>query len=253
MKSIYFILSLIFLSLASPVLANETIIDLTHPFNEKTIYWPTNKGFTLHKVGAGITAKGYFHAGYSFEAPEHGGTHLDAPYHFNENGWTVEKIPLDNLVGEACVVDVKSKVREANYQVTKNDLEQWEKKNGTLSGNCIVLFYTGWDKYWDNKKEYMGTDISGDVKSLAFPGIGKEAAEYLVMKKVKGVGLDTASLDAGSSNEFWAHRVLGSANIYGIENLMGLGQLKPRGLKIIVAPMKIEGGTGAPARVLILH
>ncbi|MBX7149133.1 cyclase family protein [bacterium] len=242
MKSIYF---LFFVLWINPAWAGQTLIDLTHPFNEKTIYWPTNKGFTLHKVYAGSSARGYFYAGNTYDAPEHGGTHMDAPYHFNEHGWTVEKIPVEHLTGEACVI----KVFEKN-EIAAQDITDWEKLNGPLMPDCIVLFYTGWDKKWSDKKAYMGSDKAGDTEHLSFPGLSKEAAQYLASKKIKGVGLDTASLDPGMSHEFWAHRILLGANIYGLENLTGLEKLPARGVKLIVAPMKIEGGTGAPVRVL---
>lgn len=226
-------------------------MDLTYPFDQNTIYWPTEKGFVLKKVAYGMTKKGYFYSAFKFCAPEHGGTHIDAPRHFSEQGETVDKIPLTQLVGNAVVIHVDTK-NNPDYAITKADIEQFEAQHRALTREDIVLFYTGWGKYWGNKKHYMGSDVLGDTDHLHFPGLSEEAARYLVSKKVKGVGLDTASLDPGTSHEFQAHRVLLGAHLYGLENVAHLDQLPILGATLIVAPLKIEGGSGAPTRLYAL-
>ncbi|MCX7091225.1 MAG: cyclase family protein [Legionellales bacterium] len=229
------------------------ILDLTYPFNEKTIYWPTEKGFHLEKFFYGITPKGYFYSAYHFCAPEHGGTHIDAPRHFSKIGFPVDKIPVTQLIGNAVVIHVEKNVENhPDYAITLADIQAFEKQYRSLSPQDIVIFYTGWGQYWRDKKHYLGTDKFGDVKNLHFPGLSPEAARYLVMKKVKGVGLDTPSLDPGISNDFQAHQIILRANLFGVENIAHLGKLPPVGAKLIVAPMKIEGGSGAPTRVFAL-
>ena len=176
---------------------------------------------------------------------------MDAPYHFSKTGWTIEKIPLDHLIGEAAVIDVRSVVDgNPDTLITSQEIQNWEKAHHPLGPDNIVLFYTGWDRFWSDRKKYLGTDKPGDIQNLHFPGLSRGAAEYLVHKKIKGMGIDTPSLDAGNSHDFWAHRILLGANIYGIENLANLAELPATGAELIVAPMKIEGGTGAPVRVL---
>ncbi len=230
------------------------IVDLTYPFDNQTIYWPTEKGFKLHKVSYGETAKGYFYAAYKFCAPEHGGTHVDAPRHFVKYGWTVDNIPIESLRGHAVVINVASQVQaDSNYAIRVADIKQFEKQYGLIQSQDMVLFYTGWGKYWGNKKRYLGSDKFGDTQDLHFPGISKDAAQYLVDKQVKAIGLDTPSLDPGVSADFWAHRVILGANIYGIENIANLQALPPKGAELIVAPMKIHGGSGAPARLFAIY
>ena len=232
---------------------NTQLIDLTYPFDNQTIYWPTEKGFQLHTVFYGKTPGGYFYSAYKFCAPEHGGTHVDAPRHFSKNGLTVDKIPTEAMRGEALVINVTSQVQaNRDYAVSIEDIQHFEKQYRSLHSGDIVLFYTGWGKYWGNKKRYLGSDKFGDTKHLHFPGISKKAAQYLVAKKLKAIGLDTPSLDPGVSLEFWAHRVILGANIYGIENIANLQTIPPLGAVLIVAPMKIQGGSGAPARVYAL-
>lgn len=162
----------------------------------------------------------------------------------------MDQIPIDALQGDAIVINVASQV-EANrdYAFRVRDIKAFEKQHRSIRAGDIVLFRTGWGKYWGDKKHYLGSDKFGDTQHLHFPGLSKAAATYLVNKKVKAIGLDTPSLDPGPSAAFWAHRLILGANIYGIENIANLDSLPPVGATLIVAPMKIKGGSGGPARV----
>lgn len=232
---------------------NYNIVDLSYPFDKNTIYWPTEKGFDLKTVFYGMRPENYFYSAFKFCAPEHGGTHIDAPRHFSKNGLTVDQIPPAQLIGNVVVINVsKQAQKNTDYAVTKADIQNFEKKYRPLDKQDIVIFNTGWGKYWKDKKKYMGTDRFGDTKNLHFPGISKQAAEYLVARKIKGIGLDTASMDPGHSQDFWTHRILLGANLFGIENLAQLDLLPPIGATIIVAPMKITGGSGGPTRIFAL-
>ena len=230
--------------------AGKTVHDLTYSYNKNTIYWPTEKGFNLKTVFSGITPTGYFYSAFKFCAPEHGGTHIDAPKHFSKHGWSVDQIPTAQLMGNVVVIHVEHRVKDnPDYAITVEDIQRFEKKYRALTQQDIVLFYTGWGKYWDNKKKYLGSDKLGDVKDLHFPGLSKAAAQYLVSRKIKGLGIDTASMDPGNSREFWTHRIVLGANLFGLENVAYLKSLPPVGAQLIVAPMKIEGGSGAPTRI----
>lgn len=229
------------------------IVDLTYPFNEHTIYWPTEKGFHLEKFFSGVTPQGYFYSAFHFCAPEHGGTHMDAPRHFAQQGRTVDKIPVNQLMGDAVVIHVeKNVVDHPDYAITVADIQTFETKYRPIQPQDIVLFYTGWGQYWHDKKQYLGSDVFGDVAHLHFPGLSPAAAQYLVTKHIKGVGLDTPSLDPGPSKDFLAHQIILRANLYGLENVAHLEVLPAMGSKLIVAPMKIEGGSGAPTRIFAL-
>lgn len=256
-KSVFKNLILYFLSYTFVIVADAqqtAILDLTYPFDNQTIYWPTEKGFQLHKISYGETPKGYFYSAYKFCTPEHGGTHVDAPRHFSKRGWTVDKIPIDAMHGKIVVINVASKAQvDRDYAISKVDIKRFEKQYRSINSQDIVLFYTGWGRYWGNKKNYLGNDKFGDTKDLHFPGISREAAQYLVNKKVKAIGLDTPSLDPGISSEFWAHRIILGANIYGIENIANLKSVPSIGAELIVAPMKIQGGSGAPARIYAIY
>jgi kynurenine formamidase len=249
-----FILILVAATLSAADLLNgKKIIDLTYAFNEKTIYWPTAAGFKHEKVAWGKSSAGYWYTSANYSASEHGGTHLDAPIHFAEKAWASDQIPIGQFIGEVSVIDVSgSCAKNPDYQFTVNDIETWEKKNGPLKEGAIVFFKTGWGKFWPDKKKYLGDDQPGDVSNLHFPGFSKAAADALVARKVKGVGVDTASIDPGNSKDFIGHQILYSANIYGLENVAKMDELPETGATIVALPMKIENGTGGPVRIIAI-
>ena len=236
-------------------LTQYKIVDLTHPFNAKTIYWPNAPStFKLEKLFYGKSVGGFFYSAYAYSAPEHGGTHLDAPVHFSRRGRTADQIPLTQLMGAAVVIDVSAKAeKNADYLVTMDDVRQFESKHGAITAGTIVLLRTGWSKRWPNKKRYLGDDTPGDASKLHFPSFGADAARLLVNeRKVNALGVDVASIDHGPSKDFIVHQIVGGANVPGLENLTNLDQLPATGATIIALPMKIEGGSGGPLRVVAL-
>ncbi|WP_437280351.1 cyclase family protein [Sorangium sp. So ce375] len=228
------------------------LVDLTYPFDDKTIYWPTaTTGFTHETVHYGKTEGGYFYSAYTLCAPEHGGTHLDAPIHFAEGKSTADAVPLSRLVGSAVVVDVSAAAsRDSDYLVTRADIEAFERAHGAIEPLTIVIFRTGWGARWPDKKRYLGDDRPGHAEALHFPGIGEDAARALVARSVGAVGIDTASIDHGPSKSFIAHQVLLGADIPAFENVASLESLPPRGALVIALPMKIRAGSGGPLRIV---
>jgi kynurenine formamidase len=236
-------------------LAGVRVVDLTYAFDEKTIYWPTSPTtFKLDRLSYGKTEGGYFYASNAFCTPEHGGTHLDAPIHFAEGKRTSDQIPVEQLIGPAVVIDVSAKAAaDADYQLTAEDVRAWETKNGVIPKDSIVLLRTGWGKRWPDRKRYLGDDKPGDASNLHFPSYGAEAARYLVeQRKVKALGVDTASIDHGPSKDFIVHQIAGGANVPGLENVANLEEVPATGAWIIALPMKIAGGSGGPVRVVAL-
>jgi len=230
------------------------LVDLTHPFDETTIYWPTARPFALESVAHGRTPGGWWYAANNFCAAEHGGTHLDAPIHFAEGGWTADQIPLDRLRGPAVVVDVRPRaVADRDTLIRVRDLEADEAAFGRIPEGAVVLLRTGWARYWPDAQRYLGTAARGDTVHLHFPGLSGEAASWLVTaRRVRAVGIDTASIDRGQSSDFQAHRALSAANVPIFENLADLDLLPARGAAFLALPMKIRGGSGGPLRAIAL-
>src|SRR5207244_8340691 len=117
--SLTFVIMVIVGGLAGAQIDERKLLDLTYPFDDKTIFWPTNKAFQWEKTEWGMTAGGYWYASANFSASEHGGTHIDAPIHFGKGRSTVDEIPVQRLVGPAVVVDVtQAVVRDRDYRLT---------------------------------------------------------------------------------------------------------------------------------------
>lgn len=229
-------------------------IDLTYSFSTETLYWPTADTFSFDTVFVGETPGGYHYEAYNFSAAEHGGTHLDAPVHFAKGKWTSDEIPVERLSGDAVVIDVSANaLKNPDYQVSVNDMETWEKTNGPVPENCILLFRTGYGAFYPDAKKYLGTDERGAaaVAKLHFPGIHPDASAWLVAnRKIKAVGLDVASVDYGQSKDFKTHQLLYTQNIIGFENVANLDKLPAKGAYVIALPMKIKGGSGGPLRIV---
>lgn len=238
---------------ATPAIDRSKLIDLTYTFDDKTIYWPNAEGFRHRKDVWNKTDAGYWYAAGEFTTAEHGGTHFDAPVHFAEGKPSLDQIPVQKLIAPAFIIDITAKASaERDYRATPEDIAAFEKQHGTIPADSIVVFRTGWGKFWPDRKRYMGSDVKGDVANLHFPGISREAAELLVRRKIAGVGIDTASMDYGPSKDFIAHQVLNGAGIYGIENIASAEQLPAAGATIMALPIKIGEGSGGPARVVAL-
>jgi kynurenine formamidase len=237
-------------------LQSERLIDLTHPFNEETIYWPTEEGFKLIPEAAGVTDEGYYYAANRFVCAEHGGTHIDAPRHFAENGQTVDELPLERLVGPAVCVDVSDKcAADPDYQVTVEDFQAWELFGGTSLEDQIVLIYTGFGSRWPDREKYLGTAEQGKaaVAKLHFPGLDPVAADWLVSKRrVRMVGIDTASIDHGQTRDYPTHVRLFRDNVPALENVANLDKLPPYGFTLAALPIKITGGSGGPTRIVAI-
>lgn len=238
----------------SPSFESGQWIDLTHSFSSETLYWPTAQPFALAKEFDGTTQKGYHYSANRYAASEHGGTHVDAPIHFAEAAATVDRMALEQCIGTAVIIDVSAKaLKNRDYLINTNDLQAWEKEHGTIPSSAIVLFHTGYDRFWPDPTAYLGTHERGPgaVEKLHFPGVAPEATRWLVEQRhIKAIGLDTASIDYGQSTQFETHQILARHGIPIFENVAGLSELPATGTWVFALPMKIGGGSGAPLRIV---
>ena len=238
-----------------PSLDQARVVDLSHPFDEKTLYWPTApSGFKLTTLHHGVTPAGFFYAANSFCAPEHGGTHMDAPVHFAEGSLTLDQVPVERLIAPAVVIDVtRQAAADPDYRLAVEEVRGWETRHGRIPEAAIVLLRTGWAARWPDAKRYFGDDTPGDASRLHFPSYGAEAARLLVEeRRVAALGVDTASVDHGPSKDFPVHQIAARANVPGLENLGDMGPLPEDGAWVLALPMKIAGGSGGPVRVVAL-
>jgi kynurenine formamidase len=230
------------------------IVDLSYTFDATTIYWPTEHPFVHEFEHYGPEPGGYFYAAAKYAAPEHGGTHMDAPVHFNRNGMTVDQVPLSEMVGPAVVIDFSTRAAtNRDTMLTVDDIKKWEAAHGPLPEGAIVVARSGWGRFWPDKKHYLGTDRPGDVAHLRFPGYSPQAIDFLLKnRKVSAIAIDTASIDPGNSKDFPVHRHWLGANKPALENVANADKLPETGATLYCIPMKIGKGTGAPTRIFAI-
>ncbi|HET9399526.1 MAG TPA: cyclase family protein, partial [Candidatus Acidoferrales bacterium] len=191
---------------------------------------------------------GYFTR--SFWMLEHYGTHLDAPIHFAKGGATVDQIPAQKLFGPGIVIDVRHQgERNPDYALSAARVEEWEKAHGKIPAGAIVLLRTGWSAYWNDAQKYRGLDAKG---SMHFPGFSAEAVRVLLQRGIDGIGADAMSVDIGASKNYEVHQLALGAGIWQLENLADITNIPETGAYIIVAPIKLEGGSGGPCRVFAI-
>ncbi len=233
-------------SISTSISSGKTrVLDLSYAINDKLVPWPGDTHWFEAQVNSTVEKNGYFTR--SFWMLEHYGTHLDAPIHFPPGTVTVDRIPTKQFFGPAVLIDARAEgARDADYQVPVARVEEWEKRHGRIPEGAIVLLRTGWSARWPDVKRYRNQDSQG---RMHFPGFSVEAVKVLIERKVSGLGCDTLSADYGASNDFAVHHLALGAGLYHLENLADLSGMPEAGAFLIVAPIKLEGGSGGPVRV----
>lgn len=217
---------------------NFTFIDLSHPLSSTSPTWDNSLGFDL-KIGVENDI---------ILINTSTGTHIDAPSHFLEEKITVDTLPLQQLLVPACVIDVSNKAT-ANYAISLQDVQQYEANNGPIIENSIIVGYTGWSRYWSDAKAYRNVNADGEMQ---FPVFSIQAIEYLLQKKISGIGIDTFSPEPirQSNSSYPIHKMLFREKKYIIENIANGDLLPPKGAYIIALPLKVLNGGEAPSRVI---
>jgi kynurenine formamidase len=226
-------------------LGRMRIIDLSHALNDSSPQWPGDTQSFWTRTESSIEHDGYF--ARTFWAREHYGTHLDAPAHFSPGTATVDQIPAERLFGPAVGFDVRAAAAvDADFELSAADVERWEAAHGRIAAGSIVLLRTGWAARWHNAADYTNQDEAG---IMHFPGFGKTAVETFIEREISGIGTDAMSVDPGRSVNFPVHHLALNAGLYHLENLAELGAIASTGALLVVAPLKLQGGSGAPCRV----
>jgi kynurenine formamidase len=224
------------------------VLDLSYAIRESLPAWPGDERPFEASVNATVEKNGYFSR--RFAMLEHFGTHLDAPVHFPPGKLFVDEIPPERLFGPAAVVDAREEsARDVDYRLAVSKIADWERRHGRIPRGAIVLMRTGWAARWPDAARYRNQDANG---TMHFPGFSVEAADLLIERGVSGLGIDTMNIDYGASQDFAVHRVALGAGLYHLENLADLGALPEAGAFLVVAPIKLAGGSGGPCRVFAL-
>jgi len=228
----------------------RSVIDLTHSLDGRSPNWEGTEESPYQATELGnIHRDGYYSR--VFTTQEHYGTHLDAPAHFAAGMWTVDQIPAERLVRPLVVLDVrKQAANNADYEVTVQDVAAWEDAHGQIPAGAVVMAYTGWDQRWHSPKAFRNEQ--GD-RLTHYPGFSLATAKFLVRTRaVVALGIDTMSVDIGATTTYPVHYFTSKEDVYHLENVANLALVPPAGATVVVAPIKLENGSGGPARVLAL-
>ena len=222
------------------------VIGLSHTLTPAFPSWPGYPSLQVTNTHS-FEKNGFF--ANAWQIHEHSGTHVDAPLHFGKKAWSAAAIPEEALVAPAVIIDIRDRTkRDSDAQIRVEDLRAWERRHGRISKGAAVLMYSGWETRATDQTAYRNMDTRG---VMHFPGFSKEAAEFLVKERdIRGIGVDTLSLDYGPSTDFGAHFTVLPTNKWGIENLANLGKVPPRGATIFVGLPKVQGASGGPARII---
>ena len=208
------------------------IVDLTHTITSDMPMYPGAEAPSFTATGT-LTRTGFRETRLSLVS--HTGTHMDAPAHMLQNGFSLDVLPISQFCGRAVVLDVSGFA--PGSIITADFLRE---QNGVLRSTDFVLFYTGWEKKW-------GTPAFLDE---AFPVPDEEAARYLVSCGLKGVGTDAISVDALADGTFPAHRVLLNGGLVIVENLCLKKLVGRTDIMFFALPLKYAGADGAPVRAI---
>ena len=180
----------------------------------------------------------------------HSGTHMDAPYHFFSELRRVDDLPPDCLIGNAIVVDMTEK--RGAIAIEAADLKKWEQESGEqIKQDDIVLLHTGHSRHWKRGEE------ASEYWENGWPYLASSAVDYLADKPIRAIGVesfdpDWVDLNDLASAEFPTHRTFLPKGILIIENLTNLDQIPSIRCQLIALPLKLEGCSGSPLRVIAL-
>ncbi len=227
----------------------HAVVDLTHTINANVPAFDLSEKPAYQATTVATIEKDQYFA-REISLPEHFGTHMDAPAHFVRGAWTIDQVPPERLVAPLVVIDVSANVKNPDYLISVEDIAQWEKINGQIPPGAVVMVRTGWDQRWDSSKDYRNADAKG---TMHFPGYSLDAAKFLIDgRNVFGMGIDTLSADFGPSADFSVHHFALAHGVYQLENVANLDRVPAHGAMVVVAPMKLEGGSGSPVRIFAL-
>ena len=230
----------------SRAITYSTVVDLTHVIRRDMPRWPGDPPVEFQEVAHTDTHGFYLRR---FTMGEHSGTHMNAPRSFEAQGAGIDAYSISELVVPAIVIDFRAQAAtNPDLALTPEELLGWEGRHGLIPAGAMALLYTGWLHKWEDPSAYLGSDRRG---GLHFPGFGKDAARLLVEDRgVAGLGTDAAGVEPGLDDSFSANRLVLAKRGLILECLTNLDQLPSTGVTLVIGPLRLEGGSGAPASVL---
>ncbi len=222
------------------------VIHLSHVIDIDIPQWSGDPTVEFETV-AELNNDGYYLRRFSLG--EHSATHINAPNSFHSSAVGIDQYPAQSLVVPAVVINVcQATAVNPDYALSVADVLAWEAEYGEISGGCVAILNTGWQKKWLDKSAFLNHDAQGIPH---FPGFGSDATQFLLdERQIVGVGIDTHGVDPGQDNSFTINRLVLEQPRIVLENLTNLDQLPPKGTTLAIAPLRLRGGSGSPVGVL---
>ena len=231
------------------VIAGKQFVDLTHSFGPDTPVW---SGFGQAKMTPAVDpqtrqpytiAKDGFRSTY-YEMVGQYGTHVDPPAHFAEDGITMDRIPLKQMILPLVVFDATPLIaRDPNHAFSVEDLRAWEKKYGRVPKGAFAALRTDMSKDWDSNPERF--------KRSPFPAWSLDTVKFLVEQRgVTAIGHE--SLDTDTTEKMELETYILQKGRYQIEVMANLDQVPATGALIVVTWPKVKAGLGFPARAFAI-
>jgi kynurenine formamidase len=220
------------------------LVDLTWPYSETFPQFPGTPP-TSRRTHVTIANDGFY--GQVWTLWEHTCTHMDVPGHFIEGGRKSPDIRPEELISPIVVIDIARRAADdPDTVVDLADIARFERRNGRIPRNAVVAMDSGWQARAGSVERFQNADANG---TMHFPAFGTEAVEFLVRRRrIRGIGVDTLSLDPGNATQFTTHVAILGADRYGIENLRNLDKLPPSGATATLGLIPWREGSGGPCR-----
>ncbi|ESP00307.1 hypothetical protein LOTGIDRAFT_238594 [Lottia gigantea] len=246
------VVGMIMVCLMFKQLVSGRMLDLTYVLKPGSPAYPGNIPFKLTPLRKEMTSGGFWVEFNWFSTSEHKGTHIDAPKHFIKHGLTLEHIPMERLVGPGVVFRaIEEAKNNSDFEISREWLVNWESRYGRIPEKSIVFMHFGWGREDNNMNLLFGSENTEDTSTFHFPGIGGDGMEFLVKERnIFSIGTDATSIDIGQTKTYLAHRMSLGNNVTVLENVAKLDQLPVTGAHIVVAPIKLLGGSGGQARII---
>jgi len=227
-------------------------VDLTHTISAASPTWTDEEGVQIKMTTDIIKEDDWHYRSYHLNMTQNVGTHLDSPAHFSHKGITVCELDIANLVDIPFhIINVADKVeKNSDYELTVDDIMHYEAKHNTkILEQSLVLCYTGWDRYWNDKQKYRGINEKDGI--MHFPVWSLEAVKFLDQSRnVAGIAIDNLSPENNSNPMFPIHSYILGRGKYIVENVANATSMPAYGGIVSVLPMKVDKISESPVRMI---
>ncbi|MBY0502110.1 MAG: cyclase family protein [Alphaproteobacteria bacterium] len=224
------------------MLTNWRFVDLTHVLCSDAPSWNGSCGFQMEIMKDYGENSGTRFRTHSMSLEAGIGTHIDAPSHCIQGGLTIDELSLKDLIAPCVLLDVSDKSHDT-FSLSSKDILDFEERHGKIEESSFIIVHTGWGRFWKNPEAYRN--------NYHFPCVSQEAAELLLERGIKGLGIDTLSPDRPESG-YPVHQLMLSSGKYIVENVANAHLLPPKGPYTLALPIKVKEATEAPIRLVAM-